>query len=62
MIGPASKGRVEVGLNHKGLEGTSRLIAMLPGGMCQYKIYLTTIDEVDSELIEWIRLAYENAG
>jgi hypothetical protein len=62
MIGPASKGRIEVGLNHKGLEVTSRLIAMPPGGMCQYKIYLTTLDEVDSELIEWIRLAYENAG
>ncbi len=62
MLGPASKGRLEVGINMKGVEGTARLKAQPPGGMCQYKVFLTGLEEVDAELIGWIRLAYEGAG
>lgn len=62
MIGPASKGRVEVGLNMRGLPGTERLLAQAPGGMCQYKVYLTNPDEVDDELLAWVRTAFDNAG
>ncbi len=62
MIGPATKTRVEVGLNMKGVEGTSRLLAQAAGGMCQYKVNVTDASEVDSELIAWIRQAYEGAG
>ena len=62
MIGPATKTRVEVGLNMKGVEGTPRLLAQAPGGMCQYKVNVTDADEVDPELIAWIRQAYEGAG
>jgi hypothetical protein len=62
MIGPASHGRLEVGLNLKGLAATERLLEMPPGGMCQYKVYLTEAKEVDKELIGWIRRAYATAG
>ena len=62
MIGPASKGRVEVGLNMKGGAPTARLVAQPPGGMCQYKVYLTTVGEVDDELLGWVRHAYESAA
>lgn len=62
MLGPASKGRVEVGLNMKDLDPTPRLTAMPAGGMCQYKVYLTDVEEVDGELIAWIRTAYDSAG
>ena len=62
MLGPASKGRLEVGLNLKGVEGTVRLEAQPPGGMCQFKVFLTGTQEVDAELIRWIRQAYEGAG
>ena len=62
MIGPATKTRVEVGLNMKGVEGTPRLLAQPPGGMCQYKVNVTDPAEVDPELIAWIRQAYEGAG
>ena len=62
MVGPASKGRVEVGLNMKGVEPTARLVAQPPGGMCQFKVYLTTAGEVDAELLGWIRSAYEGAA
>lgn len=61
-IGPATKTRVEVGLNMKGIAGTDRLVELKPGGMCQYKIKVTDAKEVDAELIAWIRQAYESAG
>jgi hypothetical protein len=62
MIGPATQTRVEVGLNTKGLKPTARLVAMPAGGMCQYKVNLTAEPEVDQELLNWIRKAYESAG
>lgn len=58
-IGPPSKARVEVGLNMKGVEGTDRLIALPPGGMCQYKVDVTEPGQIDAELLAWIRTAYE---
>jgi len=62
MLGPASKGRVEVGLNMKGLPGTNRLIEQKPGGMCQYKVFVENPDQVDAELQGWLRQAYDSAG
>jgi hypothetical protein len=62
MIGPATKTRVEVGLNMKNVAPTSRLNALPPGGMCQYKVNVTDPAEVDAELIGWIRQAYDAAG
>jgi predicted transport protein len=62
MIGPATKTRVEVGLNVKGLKSTARLIEMPAGGMCQYKVNVSEIKEVDKELLSWIRQAYDKAG
>ncbi len=58
-IGPATKTRVEVGLNMKGVDGTDRLLALPPGGMCQYKVNVTDATEVDDELVAWIRRAWE---
>ncbi len=62
MIGPATNTRVEVGLNMKGIEPTDRLVAMPPGGMCNYKVKVTDASEVDGELIAWVRQAYDSAG
>lgn len=62
MVGPATNTQLEVGLNIKEVAPTSRLIEQKPGGMCQYKVCLSTADEVDDELIGWIRTAYNNAG
>jgi hypothetical protein len=62
MIGPATKTRVEVGLNMKGVESTGRLSEMPPGSMCQYRVNVTDVKEVDEELVAWIRQAYESAG
>ena len=62
MIGPATKTRVEVGLNMKGIEATERLVAQPAGGMCNYKVKVVEVGEVDAELITWIRQAYDSAG
>jgi hypothetical protein len=61
-IGPGTNTRVDVGLNMKGVKGTARLEALPPGGMCQYRVKVTSAREVDAELIGWIRTAYDAAG
>lgn len=61
MIGPATNTQVEVGLNMKGVKGTSRLVEQKPGGMCQYKVRLADAREVDPQLVTWIRTAYDSA-
>jgi hypothetical protein len=62
MIGPGSATRVDVGLNMKDVPVTERLAAEKPGGMCQYKVKLTSPAEVDAELIGWLRRAYDAAA
>jgi hypothetical protein len=62
MIGPGTNTRVDVGLNMKDVPATDRLVAEKPGGMCQYKVRLTDPNEVDAELVAWVRRAYDSAG
>ncbi len=62
MLGPATQTRVEVGLNMTGVAATDRLVALPPGGMCNYKVKLTSPDEVDTVLIAWIRKAFDAAA
>lgn len=62
MLGPGTRGRFEVGLNIAELQGGERLVAQPSGGMCQYKVWLTSLDEVDAELVGWLRAAYDAAG
>lgn len=62
MIGPATNTRVEVGLNVKDLEAADRLVEQPAGRMCNYIVKLTDANEVNAELIAWIKSAYESAG
>jgi hypothetical protein len=62
MIGPATNTQVEIGLNMKGVKGTSRLVEQKPGGMCQYKVRVGAVKEVDKELLSWLRAAYDAAS
>jgi hypothetical protein len=62
MIGPATKTRVELGLNHKSLGSSPRLLEQPAGSMCNYKVKLTDPAEVDEELMGWVKQAYEKAG
>lgn len=58
MVGPGTKGRLEIGLNMKGVSATDRLVEQEPGGMCQYKVWLTTANEINGELLNWLKIAY----
>jgi hypothetical protein len=62
MLGPGTKNRVELGLNMKGLEGTNRLESLPPGGMCQYRVFISNLSDVDDVLMSWIKTAYDSAG
>ncbi len=62
MVGPGTKGRLEIGLNAKALRTSPRLVSMPAGGMCQYKVFVTSAKEVDQELLGWLREAYDAAG
>jgi predicted transport protein len=59
MVGPATKTQVEVCLNLKDTEATDRFKATK--GMATHKTRLSTVDEVDGELIEWLKEAYAGA-
>jgi hypothetical protein len=61
MIGPATNTQVEVGLNMKGIAPTDRLIEQKPGGMCQYKVRLSSVNDVNEELFAWMKTAYDSA-
>ena len=62
MIGPRTNTRFEVGLNAKGLEKDARLNEQPKGSMCNYTVSLTDMKEVDSQLVGWLKSAYEGAG
>ncbi len=62
MIGPKTNTRFEVGINDKNLKKNARLLEQPKGSMCNYIVNLTDAKEVNSELIAWIKSAYESAG
>ncbi len=62
MLGPATNTRFELGLNIKNMEPDDRLIAQTAGSMCNYIVRLTAADQVDEQVISWVRRAYEAAG
>lgn len=61
ILNPASKTRFEIGINLKGQAATGKLEAEKPNAMCSHKINITGINEIDNEVLTWIRTAYENA-
>jgi len=55
---PSAK-RVQLGIQLKGDPATERLLAS--NGMCSHRVDLATADEVDDEVLAWLRAAYERA-
>ena len=62
MVGPGTKGRLEIGVNMTGIDGGERLVAQKAGGMCQFKVWLTEKAEVDKELVAWLKRAFDGAA
>lgn len=62
MVGPGTKGRLDIGINLRGVKPTARLEAMPEGSMCQCKVRITDAKEIDKELLGWLRAAFDAAG
>ncbi len=58
---PATKTRFEIGINLKGQEPSGKLEAEKPNAMCSHKIRISDINEIDAEIMDWIKKSYENA-
>jgi hypothetical protein len=58
-VGPGPRGLLEIGLNLKGMEPAGRLEAA--SGMCTHRVRVASANELDSELIGWLRMAYDRA-
>lgn len=61
-IGPKTNTRFEVGINAKDLEKNARLLEQPKGSMCNYIVNLTDPEEVDGQLIAWLKSAFEQSG
>ena len=62
LVQPSTKTRVDVGIKIKGYEPTGKLEAAGSwNSMVSHRVRVTAVDQVDDELIGWLRLAYEEA-
>lgn len=62
LIKPATKTRIDLGLKLKDKPTTDRLGNSGPfGSMCTHRVQLTEKKELDKELMEWLKEAYEKA-
>jgi hypothetical protein len=62
MIGRKTNTRFEVGINARDLKQNARLLEQPKGSMCNYIVNVSDAQEVDDELIAWIKSAYEGAN
>lgn len=62
LIKPATKTRIDLGLKLAGKDLTQRLENSGPfGTMCTHRVQLTSMDQIDNELIAWLKEAYERS-
>ncbi len=62
LIKPATKTRIDLGLKLTGKPITKRLENSGPfGAMCTHRVQITSVAEVDKELLVWLKEAYEAA-
>jgi hypothetical protein len=62
ILGPATNTCVEQGLNINSLPASERLVEQAAGGMCNYKVRLANVGEVNEGLVTWVRAAFDAAG
>jgi len=62
ILQPSTKDRLDVGLNLKGVEPSGRLEkAGSWNQMCTHRVRVTTADQIDKELVGWLKQAYDGA-
>lgn len=62
LIKPASKTRIDLGLKIKDKPFSGRLENSGPfGSMCTHRVKLTDEDQINTDLIDWLKEAYQKA-
>lgn len=62
LIQPTTKTRIDLGLKLKGHPIEGRLEASGPfGTMCTHRIQLTDVSQIDQEVIDYMKMAYEES-
>jgi len=62
LIKPATKSRIDLGLKIKDQAPTGKLESSGPfGTMCTHRIQLTEVADIDDEVKDWIKEAYEKS-
>ena len=62
LIQPSTRTRVDLGLTLKNVDPVGRLEASGSfNAMVSHRIRLETVEDVDDEVKDWLRIAYENA-
>ncbi|MEJ5964148.1 DUF5655 domain-containing protein [Pedobacter immunditicola] len=63
ILQPASKIRFEIGINLKGQPATGKLEAVnTSNSMCSHIIKIADLNDIDEEVLKWIKTAYDSAG
>jgi predicted transport protein len=63
LLQPATKTRFEIGIILKGQPPTGKLETInTANAMCSHKINVADVKDIDKEVIEWLKKAYDNAG
>jgi predicted transport protein len=63
LIQPSTKSRLDVGINLKGVTPEGRLEASGSfNTMCSHRVRIEEASQVNQQLIDWLREAYEAAG
>ena len=59
IIKPATKTRIDLGLKLKDVAPEGRLESSGPfGTMCTHRVQLKSVNEVDNEILDWLKLAF----
>lgn len=62
LIQPSTKSRIDLGLKLKGKAPVGRLESSGPfGAMCTHRVRLSDVNDLDEEVLNWLREAYEQA-
>ena len=63
IIQPSTKSRMDLGLNLKGVKASGVLIEGDKwSGMCSHRIEIHGLEDINAEVVDWLRKAYEWAG
>ena len=62
IVQPSTSSRIDLGLNLKGVDATERLEGgKVFSGMCTHKVKLSSVNDIDKEVINWLKKAYDQS-